>query len=185
MDYHMLSGYCVLTLLLFRIIWGLITRGNARFGHFLKSPRHIWRYLRDKNSEPVVGHNPLGALSVIAMLVALLVQTSTGLFANDDIFTEGPLSYLVSYDTARSITAIHKSNMWLICFLIGLHLSAILYYEVIRKDRLVLPMLTGKKQFPNDFSNTTGTENQQHQLWLAVVLIFVCSAFTYYLVTYF
>ncbi|HIG41263.1 MAG: cytochrome b/b6 domain-containing protein [bacterium] len=179
MDYHMLSGYCVLTLILFRVIWGLIAKGSARFSHFLKSPGIIWRYIKGQEPKPIVGHNPLGALSVVAILMALLLQTSTGLFANDDIFLEGPLTHLVSYGTSRQLTAIHKNNMWLICFLVGLHLLAVLYYEIIKKDRLVLTMITGKKQL----AAATGT-NEQHQLLLGLVLIVICSASTYCLVTY-
>ena len=119
----------------------------------------------------------------MAILIVLLLQASTGLFANDEIFLEGPLTHLVSDDTSRQLTAIHKTNMWLIWFLIGLHLIAVFYYEFIRKDRLVIAMITGKKQIPEHLSADTDI-NEQHQLLLALALIIICSAFTYCLVTY-
>jgi len=179
MDYHMLSGYGVLTLILFRFVWGLTAKGNARFSNFIFGPATISRFIKG-NHKSKSGHNPLGALSVVAMLVALLLQASTGLFANDDVLLEGPLAHLVSYDTSRALTAIHKLNMWFVFFLLGLHLTAQMYYELVRKERLVLPMITGTKLLPdnNDY------EEEKHQLFLALPLMLMCSGVIYYLVTY-
>jgi len=189
MDYHMLSGYGILTLLLFRIIWGFVARGNARFSNFVRGPSTIWQYVTKSGSytsdsanqepKPIEGHNPLGALSIIAILLVLLFQAVTGLFANDDIFLEGPLTHLVSYTTSRQITEFHKLNAWLIVTLSVIHIGAIAYYEFIKKDRLTLTMITGRKQMPS-----TGEIEQRTQLPLAFVLIIACGTFTYYLVKY-
>ena len=147
MDYHMVSGYCILSLVLFRILWGLFGGYYARFVTFVKGPGTIIRYLRNLNTEnpPYPGHNPLGALSIISILLVLLLQTGTGLFANDDIMLEGPLVHLVSYDTSRMLTGIHKTNKWIIGALVVLHLVAILFYQFYKKDRLISAMVTGRK----------------------------------------
>ncbi len=98
-----------------------------------------------KDDSPYAGHNPLGALGIVAILLVLLVQTGTGLFANDDILLEGPLVHLVSYNTSRTLTGLHKTNIWLIAALVALHFAAILNHQFYRKERLMGAMLTGKK----------------------------------------
>lgn len=147
MDYHMLSGYCILSLVVFRILWGLFGGYYARFTTFIKGPNSIIRHARNlfKKEKPYPGHNPMGALSVVAILLSLLVQASTGLFANDDIMTEGPLTHLISYDTSRMLTSIHKTNIWIIGGLASLHVAAILFYQFYKKDRLISAMFSGNK----------------------------------------
>jgi cytochrome b len=148
MDYHMLSGYSILTLVLFRILWGFFGGYYARFTTFIKGPRRIFQHATSllKKQAPYPGHNPLGALSIITILLSLLLQASTGLFANDDIMLEGPLVHLVSYDTSRMLTAIHKTNIWIIATLTGLHLAAVSFYQFYKKDYLIAAIFTGKKQ---------------------------------------
>lgn len=145
LDWHRLSGYAILTLLLFRIGWGFAGSTYARFGQFLRGPGAIVRHLAGSRPEHP-GHNPLGALSVLAMLTALLLQAATGLFANDGVMVEGPLYKLVSSDTSDFLTAIHGANAWVVLGLVALHLAAILFYLLAKKENLVRAMITGRKQ---------------------------------------
>lgn len=181
MDYHMLSGYSILTLVLFRIAWGFFGPHYAKFANFVPRPRQTMdalRHLFDRNAPASVGHNPLGALSILAMLIALLVQATTGLFANDDIFIEGPLMHLVSEGTSNQLTEIHEINLWVIAALVSLHLIAILYYEAFKGQRLVLPMISGNKHVADDRTPTV-----HHRLFLALVLAALAAAGVYLLVT--
>lgn len=149
LDWHMRSGYCILTLVLFRIMWGFAGSHHARFANFVRPPAAVFAYLRElrnRSAAAQTGHNPLGALSVIALLVALLLQTSTGLFANDDsTSTEGPLAKFVSNHTSNVLTAVHEVNQYLIYALVALHVAAIAYYYFAKRENLVTPMLTGDK----------------------------------------
>jgi cytochrome b len=148
MDWHMRSGYCILTLLLFRILWGFAGSYHARFASFIRSPAVVLEYarrLRAGGAAPHDGHNPLGALSVIAMLVVLSLQVATGLFANDSIASEGPLAHLVSQTASDGLSEIHEFSQWVIYFLIGLHVAAIAYYYFVKRDDLFTPMLTGDR----------------------------------------
>ena len=187
MDYHMLSGYCILTLVLFRILWGLIGSHHSKFITFVKGPSKIAQYAtgllvrRTNDTEQYAGHNPLGALSIIAMLVSLMVQASTGLFANDDIMLEGPLSHLVSYDTSRMLTGVHKTNIWVLAALTALHFIAILFYQIYKREPLIIAMFTGKK--------TLGATDSQagsivRELTLATFTLATCAAAVYVTITY-
>lgn len=176
MDWHMYSGYAILGLLLFRIGWGLVGSRNARFTSFVRGPGAIIEYLRNiRSQEPGVGHSPLAALSVLALLIAVLVQAVTGLFASDDIFIEGPLVKLVSGDVSGQLTAIHDTNRWIIIGLVVLHLLAIAGYELLKKERLVWPMVTGYKQ-------GVDAPPEQNRIVLALILIAVAAGVVYYLV---
>ncbi|MEJ6591092.1 MAG: cytochrome b/b6 domain-containing protein [SAR86 cluster bacterium] len=149
MDYHMLSGYGILSLVIFRILWGVIGNDQARFSSFVKGPKTTIAYAKQllkKHQQPSTGHNPLGALSVLAMLAVLLIQAGSGLFANDDILLEGPLVHLVSDRTSSQLTSIHETVPWIIAGLVILHLAALAYHVIIRGENLLLPMLTGWRQ---------------------------------------
>lgn len=181
MDYHMLSGYSILTLVAFRVLWGLVGSHNARFSNFIKGPSTIIRYAKaigTPSGKPVIGHNPLGALSIVAILIALAVQAGTGLFANDDIMLEGPLVHLVSHDTSRRLTGLHKLNVWIVATLAGLHIAAIIYYHVVRKENLVMPMITGRKDVDGE------VDAERNNYLLAIVLLGLASSAVWYLVTY-
>ena len=149
LDWHMRSGYCILTLLLFRLLWGFAGSYHARFANFVRPPAAVLAYLRDLRNGTLArqgGHNPLGALSVVVLLIAFLLQASTGLFANDDsTSTEGPLAKLVSNHTSNLLTAVHEINQWVLYTLVALHVAAIAYYYFARRENLVTPMLTGDK----------------------------------------
>ena len=183
MDYHMISGYCILSLVLFRILWGLFGGHYARFTTFVKGPGAIIRYLKSLNTKnlPYAGHNPLGALSIVIILLVLLTQAVTGMFANDDIMLEGPLVHLVSYDTSRMLTGIHKTNKWIIGALVLVHLLAILFYQFYKKDRLIIPMITGRKLLSEPASMK---DSLLRELLLGGVAIAISASAVYVLITY-
>jgi cytochrome b len=151
MDQHVLCGYAMATLLLFRLLWGLIGSDTARFSRFLKSPiaavQHLIRvYRREPDHE--IGHNAAGGWMVLVMLGLLCVQVGTGLCANDQISVEGPLADVVGQRNSDWLSHIHAINFPLIEAAIALHLLAILTYRVLRGHRLVGPMVTGNKRLP-------------------------------------
>jgi cytochrome b len=144
MDWHFRLGYAALALVLFRVLWGLVGPRYARFSSFLKPPAAILEYVKGRASAHTPGHNPLGGLSVLAMLAVILLQAGSGLFANDDIASEGPLAHLVDKAWSDQLSWVHTQiTGQLIYALIELHLTAIVYHRVRRKVDLVTPMVTG------------------------------------------
>lgn len=149
MVWHFRSGYVIFTLLAFRIVWGLIGGHWSRFVNFVYAPATVLRYLRgasraDEHHD--VGHNPLGAFSVFGLLALLAAQVGTGLFADDEIANTGPLIKFVSGATSLLLTKWHKNfGQWLIIALVVLHVSAILYYWLKKRQNLLGPMLSGDK----------------------------------------
>ena len=145
MEWHAILGYCVLVLIVFRICWGFIGSHHARFINFIPSPKGLLRYLSG-NSKMSVGHNPLGALSVLALLASIGLQAGTGLFANDDIAFEGPFAKYVSSGTVEFLTSLHHLNEKILIILIALHICTILYYQKFKGDNLIGPMIVGDKE---------------------------------------
>lgn len=147
MTYHMWGGYVVLTLIIFRVMWGFIGSTTAKFSTFLASPKKTWRYLRTLRThqhDSGVGHNPLGGWAVIAFLLALAVQTGTGLFATDDILSAGPLNPLVGNRTADFLTLVHKVSFDVLLGLIAAHVIAIALHKLLGGKNLLTPMITGR-----------------------------------------
>ena len=145
MEFHARVGYCVLTLIVFRVCWGLIGSHHARFINFVPSPKGLLNYLSGK-AKVGLGHNPLGALSVLALLFSIGLQAVTGLFANDVIAFEGPLAKHVSNETVALLTSIHHQNEKVLIVLIVVHLCAIFYYQKFKGENLIKPMLLGDKE---------------------------------------
>lgn len=180
MTWHMYSGYAVLALILFRILWGFVGSSSARFGGFIYGPRAVIAYVKtlpSRTAAKFAGHNPLGGISVVLLLLCLLVQTGTGLFANDDIITEGPLFNRVSKDISDWLTTIHKYNFNVLLTLIGVHVAAVLYYLLYKSENLIKPMFTGRKQLPPGM-----TPQRMRGSGLALVLLAVCAAGVWFLV---
>lgn len=154
LNWHRWSGYTVIGLVLFRIWWGFAGGEAARFASFVKGPRAILAHLRTvgrRDQADVPGHNPLGALSVIAFLVVLLVQVATGLFAVDiDAFEAGPMSDRVSFELGRKISEIHELNFRVLQGLVVLHVVAVVYYLAWKRTDLITAMITGKRALPSD-----------------------------------
>ncbi|UUZ65311.1 cytochrome b/b6 domain-containing protein [Polaromonas sp. P1(28)-13] len=147
MLWHFRLGYTVLTLLLFRIIWGLVGGRWSRFRTFIYTPQSVINYLKGQGKpEHSVGHSPIGAGSVFAMLGFLLMQAGSGLFSDDEIAFAGPLTRFVSNATVSLSTSYHKNiGKWMVLALVLLHLLAIIFY-LRRKNKLVGAMLHGDKE---------------------------------------
>jgi cytochrome b len=142
LPWHRLSGYTILGLLVFRLIWGFVGSPTARFGEFLHGPRGVIAYVAGR-AAAFVGHNPLGGWSIAAMLLVLTGQVGLGLFSIDeDSIEAGPLSKFLSFETSRTIAHLHARLFWVLVALIGLHLTAIAVYA-LRRRNLVWPMITG------------------------------------------
>ena len=155
MDYHMWGGYAVLMLVLFRLIWGFAGSETARFGNFVRGPGAALAYVKDlqRGETPLyLGHNPMGGWSIVLMLVLLLIQAITGLFANVDIMIEGPLYPWVSKGTSDWLTGFHKFNFNLLLAVIAVHISAVLFYLLVKHENLVHPMLSGRKRLPPELA---------------------------------
>ena len=148
MDYHRYSGYTMLGLLAFRLYWGFFGSSTARFAQFLRGPRAMLAYLRGA-WPAVVGHNPVGALSVLALFLLLVAQVTLGLFAVDiDGIESGPLSNHVSFDAGRRAAEWHEDVFNTLLVFIALHVIAIAYYLIVRKDNLVGAMFSGAREMP-------------------------------------
>ena len=148
MVWHGRIGLFIAGLIVFRLVWGLIGPTYARFSTFLPTPGSIGAYLRGQWRG--IGHNPLGSLSVLGLLLMVAVQVGTGLFANDDIAFRGPLFDLVGKGTSDLLTRVHRIAINLLMTLIALHLAAIAFYAHVKKDNLVKPMIRGWKNVDTD-----------------------------------
>jgi cytochrome b len=181
MLWHFRFGYCVLTLLIFRLIWGIIGGKWSRFASFIYSPSSIIHYLKGHgNPLHSVGHNPLGAFSVFAMLALLLAQVATGLVSDDEISAAGPLTKFVSNATVLLASGYHVTlGKILVISLIIMHILAILFYFYKRRENLIKPMLNGDKLLPKFTPASTDTATTRI---LALVILTICAAAVYWLV---
>jgi cytochrome b len=148
-EWHFYTGYLIIGLIVFRLLWGFIGPAPVRFKTFLPTPSSTLQYFktigkREPSGTP--GHNPLGALSVIAMLLALAGQAFTGLFIEaDDFFEYGPLNDYVSEKTVKFMSGWHHFLSDAILVLVLLHVTAILFYLVWKHENLIKPMINGWK----------------------------------------
>lgn len=170
-QWHTRLGYLTLVLVSTRLLWGFFGSRHARFAQFVRGPVTIWRYLSGLLAGRDVatpGHNPLGALMVLALLGILLGQAVTGLFANDtDVFEYGPLMGFVTNGFSDLLTTWHHRLSDAILILVGVHVVAALSYWIFKRDNLILPMITGRKpaaQVPRA-ERIAGS-----RLWLALLL---------------
>lgn len=173
MDWHLVLGHVALALVVFRLFWGFVGGHWSRFTTFVRGPAAIWRYLRGQE-RPGPGHSPLGALSVLALLLVLLAQVTSGLMTDDAVFHAGPLVSHVSTDWVDTASSYHKQwGQWLVLALVVLHLLAIVFYTRIRRQTLVRPMLTGD-QVATD--SAPASRDGWAQRVLALVLLGGCAA---------
>lgn len=176
-DWHMRFGFAVLTLVLFRLLWGFAGSRYALFSHFLRGPSDVLAFVGGRLRH-VGGHNPLGALSVLALLLLLLAQAGGGLFANDGSFTEGPLARLISGDLSNRISTLHRLAEWAIYALVLLHIAAVIFYTAFKSEPLVGAMLHGDRKLD--------AEPAQDDLALRIrglVVFALAAALTWYVVT--
>jgi cytochrome b len=171
MEVHGKAGLAIVGLVTFRLVWGIAGSTHARFVNFAPTPSRLRDYLRGRWQGH--GHNPLGALSVLALLALLAAQVGTGLLGTDEISFTGPLAALVEEGTSLRLTGLHKQLTWLLFGLLAVHVLAILVYLAIKKNNLVKPMVTGWREVPAGESATKGS-------WTALVLALAAAAAAVY-----
>lgn len=181
MVWHFRFAYAVLTLLLFRIVWGLVGGRWSRFGAFIYSPQSVFNYLRGRGKpEHSVGHSPIGAGSVFAMLGVLLAQVGTGLLSDDEIAFAGPLTRFVSNATVSLATNYHKNiGKWILLALVLLHIAAIVVY-LWRKHNLVGAMLHGDKEL---VARVPPSRDDAASRTAALVVLAACAGLVYWITT--
>lgn len=183
MNWHLRLGYAVLTLLLFRLVWGFVGGHWSRFVNFIYAPSSVLAYLRGRaKPEHRVGHTPLGALSVFALLLILLAQVTTGLMSDDEIAFFGPLVRFVSGDTVAMATSYHKNvGKFIVIALVVLHVAAIVFYKWVKKDSLVRPMVVGDKQVVANLPVPSARDSTASRL-LALMVLALCGGAVAWLV---
>ena len=180
-QYHFYLGYWMMGLLLFRIIWGFIGPRHARFSTFLVGPSSVIQYAKDMfnpNSHAHVGHNPVGGLMVILMLLLVVIQATTGLFTTDAVIWTGPYYPAVKESTSSLLSTVHDVNFNIIIGAVVLHLAAITYYHWYKKQNLVSAMFTGYKpaeQVPEHLAITSS------QLFKALIVAVVAAGIVYWI----
>lgn len=181
MEWHFRIGYVVLSLLLFRLLWGFVGGRWSRFGAFIYSPGSVMSYLRGRSlPDHLVGHTPLGALSVFAVLALLALQVATGLTADDEISASGPLTRFVSGEVVSLATRWHSTvGKWTVIALVSLHVLAVLFYVLVRRHRLVRPMMTGDKLLAAGGAVTPSRDDAVSRL-LALVLFALCAGLAWW-----
>lgn len=181
--WHVRSGYAVLVLVVTRLLWGVVGTRHARFVSFVRGPSAVIAYLRAllRGRPPhFVGHNPLGALMVLALLALLLAQALTGLFSNDDVLNTGPLYGYVTDALSRRLTGWHHRIFDLIEIAVGAHIAAVLFYWLVRKDNLIWPMLTGRKPAQQIAAQQS---IRSSRTWLALLLAALLGAVLWYVIS--
>ena len=179
-DIHARAGYVLLGLLLFRWLWGVVGSYHARFSGFLYPPASMFDYARRllRGRPPVfAGHNPLGGIMVVVLLLSLTFQAVSGLFLTDDIFFSAPLHGLVDRSTARTLAGLHHLNANLLLLLIAGHLLALVVHR-LKGERLVKAMFTGRKELagePEDEPIGGGPVRRIASPWLALVVIVIAA----------
>jgi len=186
MDLHIWCGYGVLTLLIFRLLWGFLGGTHARFSSFIAGPGRMFAYMKGMFSrsghESGLGHNPVGALSVLAMLAALLFQAVSGLFTNvEDFAFEAPLYKWVGNAISNTLTSLHRQNEWILYALVAMHILAILFYAVFHRDNLVGPMVTGYRKVKGRLSDAA-LASRHGNAGVAVVVLAVAVGLVYLIV---
>ena len=180
MEWHLRLGYLVLALLAFRLLWGVVGGRWSRFASFVYAPATVLRYLRGQarpGEHLDVGHNPLGSFSVFGLLVMLILQVATGLVADDEIASVGPLNRFVSSASASLATGWHKDwGQWIILAMVALHVAAVLFYLLHKRVNLLRPMLHGDKHLP---AGTPASADGLRQRVMAVAIVTLCAVAAY------
>lgn len=181
MLWHFRFGYTVLTLLLFRIVWGLVGGRWSRFGAFIYAPQSLINYLKGKGKpEHSVGHSPVGALSVFALLAILVLQVSSGLVSDDEIAFAGPLTAFVSNATVGLATNYHANiGKWILLGLVVLHIAAIVFY-LLRKQNLIRAMVHGDKELVRP---APASRDDLASRTAALLVFMLCAGLSYWIST--
>lgn len=182
-ELHIKLGYCALSLVLFRIIWGLVGTYHAKFSNFIPSYLSIKQYLLNNPqlNKAYIGHNPSGSLMVIVILLLLLFQAISGLFISDDIFSSGPYFQSVDKSLQKFFSLIHHNAFDLLLVCSFFHVGAVIFYQRCKKQQLISAMVHGKKEI--DVTYQGQEQGISHsKLWLAAVILLVVVSFVYWLV---
>lgn len=184
MDWHFRLGYTTLALLLFRVVWGFVGGYWSRFASFLRGPVAVMAYVRGRTgAHEHIGHNPLGSLSVLGMLLALLLQVATGLMSDDAISFTGPLASRVPGAWSSWATDWHKdAGQWLVIALVVLHVLALVFYAVAKRERLVPAMVTGDKALAAPQAVRQSRDDLRVRL-LGLVVFGLCAALALWVAT--
>jgi cytochrome b len=156
MALHKVSGYFVLSLIVFRLAWGLMGASTARFSSFVRGPRVVASYLLaivGGRNPKYIGHNPAGALMVVTLLALTAIQGMTGLFSNDGVFANGPFSEAVRDDTSDILTLVHKFGVYVLMCAIVVHVVANVYYQLVKRDPLITAIVIGVKPADSDYAD--------------------------------
>lgn len=174
-QYHVWCGYVVIVLIMFRFVWGLVGTYHAKFINFVRNPIATAKYIVSiikKTDAPHAGHNPLGAVMVILLLITLIAQAISGLFSNDEIFNLGPLYGYISNELSLSLTSLHRKLFYWILGAVILHIIAIGFHVFYKHENLVKAMFTGEK-------NAAGLEGEKEitssRIGLAIIIVIALS----------
>lgn len=181
-DWHIKLGYIILVLTSFRIFWGFVGPKHARFSQFMPSPSAVINYLKSHKSvdaKVYAGHNPIGSLMVLLMLLLVLLQASSGLFVDDEVFSSGPYFNAAGANVDKIMRTIHLNTFDFILAAIALHITAIIFYKKVKKQNLAKAMLTGKKDAEKLSAEDEITGSR---LGLALIVLALCVGFVYWLV---
>ena len=181
-ELHMALGYVALGFVLFRIIWGVVGTTHARFKNFIPSFYQVKIYLQTKREQEVkqyAGHNPAGSLMVLALLLLVLVQATTGLFIDDDVFSSGPYSGVLSSELESLFKFIHGNGFNLILLASSVHVFAVFYYLLVKKQNLIKPMISGKKA---EHAVSEDAAISSSKIVKAIIVAILVAAFVYWLV---
>lgn len=182
MIWHFRFGYVVLSLLIFRLFWGLVGGYWSRWSQLPLAPSDVWAYVKGVSPRSFPGHNPLGSWSILAMLLLLVFQVATGLVSDDEIANAGPLTALVSGSWVSWATSWHKFwGKWVVMLLVALHLLALIWYRYKKRQALVPAMLHGHKTLS---VAVTETQDRMAQRLLALVLLTLSSLAVWGLVSW-
>lgn len=182
MDFHLWSGLAVLTLVIFRILWGIFGSTTARFADFIAPPRAAIDYLKAtlrSEKRLYAGHNPAGGWAVVGLIALLGLQASTGLFSHDDINFKGPLAYMVSKDVSSLFTELHEVLFNLILAAAAVHVAAAFYYLLFKRENLIRPMVTGLK---DENQVPPGTKLSFVNPLFAVILLAASAALVWWII---
>jgi cytochrome b len=174
MVWHFRLGYSVLTLILFRMVWGVVGGHWSRFSTFVPGPSTVIAYLKGRaKAEQSVGHNPLGALSVLALLFVSFAQATVGLMSDDEIAAAGPLVSKIPSTWVSVATFVHTEvTKVILIMLVFLHIAAILWYRFKKKENLIRPMIVGDKTLPD---NTQASHDTAISRAVAAVVLLLCA----------
>ena len=169
--YHVWSGYGIIVLVSFRILWGVVGTYHARFINFVPNPITLSQYalrVAKRTERHHVGHNPLGAVMVIILLLTIFIQALSGLFSNDEIFNLGPLYGYISNDLSLTLTSLHRQLFYWILAAVVLHIAAVLFHVFYKRDNIIKAMITGSKAIEDLAGEKAVTSSR---IWLAVFIV--------------